>query len=137
MQNDAIIQEVEQWLWKNGYRRTSIYAYIKRFDFGNTQIVESSVLDYEIVKDHLNVIKTVESWHQFHRLPYTAWQNPGDTIPNWNFIDEPRKDMTKEEQIKLTQSLCHHLWLTYTGLNEKFDYCKKCDKKREINDKKF
>ena len=31
-------------------------------------------------------------------------------------------------------SYCNHSWTSYTGLNETFDYCSKCDKKREQNE---
>lgn len=31
---------------------------------------------------------------------------------------------------------CDHKWVEYTGLNEKFEYCSKCDKKRDNNEEK-
>lgn len=32
---------------------------------------------------------------------------------------------------ELSQRYCWHTWVKYQGLNETFDYCEKCDKKKE------
>lgn len=39
------------------------------------------------------------------------------------------KPYTPAEQSK--PKYCIHEWVTYTGLNETFQYCKKCDEKRK------
>jgi len=137
MPNDVIIQELEQWLVRNGYKRNDKAFCYRKMMPTSWSVTESLVTDEEIVSNPQNVIKTVENWHKFYQFSCTWWQNPGDTIPNWKFVDEPKKDMTKEEQLKLTQMLCNHVWVSYIGLNEKFDYCRYCDMKREPYVKRF
>jgi len=44
-------------------------------------------------------------------------------------------DMDKlEEEIKLL-SECSHEWTEYIGFNNSYEFCKKCDKKREPDDR--
>lgn len=37
----------------------------------------------------------------------------------------------EEEAVSLQFDGCAHKWVTYTGFNDSFEYCKKCDKKKQ------
>jgi hypothetical protein len=60
----------------------------------------------------------------------------GDIDPS--ALDEFRKNWTKTlepyigQPVKnLRQDFCNHIWKKYQGFTESYEYCEKCDKKRE------
>lgn len=45
----------------------------------------------------------------------------------WSYNSQQQKDFIETSESK---SDCHHNWKTYSGLMEVFEYCTRCDKKR-------
>lgn len=56
---------------------------------------------------------------------------------SWDWGDEVTKkidlsDIIKEKALSPRQEIPHtHMWVTYTGLNEIYDFCSWCDIKKE------
>ena len=51
---------------------------------------------------------------------------------SWDEIEALHKELYEQyEPIKETD--CNHQWVEYVGLVQVYEYCSKCDEKREIN----
>lgn len=53
--------------------------------------------------------------------------NPWDWVDVQDWFNDNEK--AKEELKRHLVDTCQHQWKEYIGLNEKFSYCTKCDKK--------
>jgi len=139
MLNDVVSHEVEQWLVRNGYIRNFLGTYRKTVPIPSKGgFVESHVDDDDIINNPDQVVQNVEAWHKFYEVFCSWWKgNDQDTIPDWSILNDPKKDINDDEQKRLNQALCRHVWVDYVGLNEKYQFCRTCDLKREPNDKKF
>lgn len=57
-----------------------------------------------------------------------GWDANGSPIPACSSYWYPDTYADKED-------ICNHQWKYYMGLNEAFEYCTRCDKKRDPQDK--
>jgi len=52
----------------------------------------------------------------------------GDPYDDWDLEDD---DDEEETCIPIQPRMCQHVWVMYNGLLKSFEYCEKCDKKRD------
>ena len=57
-----------------------------------------------------------------------GWDANGSPVPTCSSYWYPDTYADKED-------ICNHQWKYYMGLNEAFEYCTRCDKKRDPQDK--
>ena len=116
--------DVVRWLYQNKFKYDLMCATFTKLASSTTTFgltVACQITDEEIFEDAQRVINEVTQWHVAHYIKdfmkWDDWHDPGDT----------RKiDLGTNKQ-----DWCAHEWVDYIGLNEKFTYCKKCDKKKE------
>jgi len=122
--DEVTIQVVEQWLVKNGYVKSDArLCYEKIFsNLPSFSRFNHDVLWEDIIATPKNVVKNVEDWHKFHQFFYAPF--------DWDDSDATKQiDFAKKKEDE--QTWCNHDWVKYTGLNETFQFCKKCDKRRD------
>lgn len=116
--------EIDTWLLKNGYYYSLAQdQYIKLAPVGKVHPGHCVTIEH-IQKDPYRVINAVTSWHK----QYTLFYHP------WDWHDEETRKIDLEalyKDKKADTTWCNHEWVEYVGLNEKFRYCKHCDKKWE------
>ena len=61
--------------------------------------------------------------------PFSGHKSTGINKDAWLPWDDTKGPSTEHNK-QINQDLCYHEWKQYTGLNETFRYCTKCDKKK-------
>lgn len=61
--------------------------------------------------------------------PFSGHKGAGINKDAWLPWDDTKGSSTEHNK-QINQDFCYHEWKQYTGLNETFRYCTKCDKKK-------
>lgn len=108
--------------------------------FGKIMYTDVNLAEMILERHGWKAVNTYSAdWeHPFHSFVLTRYQilnNPKGTIEsllhlNW---DKEVEKIKRELELKYSYSTvsCQHEWTTYIGLNEKYQYCKKCDLKHD------